>query len=77
MPLDMWPVQATLPSGAVARDPPFTDVNATQYYGTVIANPATASTLPVLELYVLACFAIQIVGVHAGLTAHFAIYKAW
>ena len=73
----MRPVQATLPSGAVARDPPFTDVNATQYYGTVIANPATASTLPVLELYVPTFFAIQVVGFHAGLTNHFAIHKAW
>jgi hypothetical protein len=56
--VDVEYLQARLPDGSISRDPKFKDVNSTQYYGTVIPNPQTASTLPVLELYVrLACCA--------------------
>ena len=41
--------QAQMPNGAMAREPKFATVNSTQYYGTVIPNPATASSLPVVE----------------------------
>lgn len=48
----MTVVQARLPDGSISRDPVFMDANSTQYHGTAILNPQTATNLPVLQMCV-------------------------
>src|SRR6476659_3457450 len=46
-----WYVPATDSSGNSAKDPPYENNEAQQYYGTIVQDSSFSSSLPVVDMY--------------------------